>query len=51
MRNRHEKRPHEVTSKPDLHAEAHAMTMTEAPVVKRPADQEERSADTDRSAA
>jgi hypothetical protein len=51
MRNRHSKRPHEETSKPDLHAEAHAMTMTEAPVVKRPADQEERSADTDRSAA
>ena len=31
MRNRHEKRPHEETSKPDLHAEAHAMTMTETP--------------------
>src|SRR5262245_56747415 len=48
MGSRHQKRPHEETDKPHLHAEAPAMTMAEAPVVKRPADQEERGADTER---
>src|SRR5262249_44251301 len=34
----HQKRPDEETGKPDLHAEAHPMTMSEAPVVKPPTD-------------
>jgi hypothetical protein len=38
MGSRHQKRPHEKTGEPHLHAEAHAMTMAEAPVVKRPSD-------------
>src|SRR5262245_560415 len=48
MGSRHQKRPHEETGDPHLHAEAHAMTMAEAPVVKRPADQDERGADPER---
>jgi hypothetical protein len=44
----HQKRPHEETGETHLHAEAHAMTMAESPVVKRPTNQEERGADADR---
>jgi hypothetical protein len=38
--SRHQKRPYEKTGKADLHAEADAVAMAEAPVVKRAADQE-----------
>ena len=41
MGSRHQKRLHEKAGEPHLHAEAHAMPMAEAPVVKRPADQGE----------